>query len=69
MRLHVDWTRCDGHGSCAELLPELLSLDEWGFPMARDGRDPEIPDEIAGAARRAVSACPLQALRLLDPQR
>ena len=36
-RLHVDWTRCDGHGSCAELLPELLTVDEWGFPVSRSG--------------------------------
>ena len=44
MRVHVDWTRCDGHGSCAELLPELLTTDEWGFPLARgDQREPDVP--------------------------
>ena len=65
MRVHVDWTRCDGHGACAELLPELLATDEWGFPLTRTGeRDPAVPAELADHARRAVRACPLQALRL-----
>jgi ferredoxin len=64
-RLHVDWTRCDGHGSCAELLPELLATDEWGFPLSRTGEpDPAVPHQLRDLARRAVSACPVQALRL-----
>lgn len=65
MRLHVDWTRCDGHGSCAELLPELLAPDEWGFPRARNGQpEPEVPARVRELADRAVRACPLQALSL-----
>jgi ferredoxin len=64
-RLHIDRTRCDGHGACAELLPELLDLDEWGFPIVRDAqRDPVVPRGLDGLARRAVKACPLMALRL-----
>ena len=66
MRVHVDWTRCDGHGSCAELLPELLAEDEWGFPLSLTGeRDPQVPQRLREYADRAVAACPLQALRLL----
>ena len=65
-RLHVDWTRCDGHGSCVELLPELLALDDWGFPVSRSGeRDPAVPTALEGHARRAQKACPLLALRLI----
>ncbi len=64
MRVHVDWTRCDGHGACAELLPELLTSDEWGYPLSRTGeRDPTVPPELVAHAQRAVKACPLQALR------
>jgi ferredoxin len=64
-RLHVDWTRCDGHGSCAELLPELLVSDEWGYPLSRSGEvEPAVPRGLDDLARRAVKACPLQALRL-----
>ena len=67
MRVHVDWTRCDGHGACAELLPELLTTDEWGFPLATGGeRDPQVSGALEQHARRAVKACPLQALRLVD---
>lgn len=66
-RLHVDRTRCDGHGSCAELLPELLALDEWGFPLVRDGdRDPTVPRSLDELATRAVKACPLMALSVVD---
>jgi len=66
-RLHVDWTRCDGHGSCAELLPEILVQDEWGYPLSRTGdNDPRVPRNLDSLARRAVKACPLQALRLRD---
>jgi len=66
-RLHVDWTRCDGHGSCAELLPELLVTDEWGYPLSRTGdQDPTVPRQLDELARRAVRACPLQALRIRE---
>jgi ferredoxin len=67
MQLHVDWTRCDGHGGCAELLPELLTTDEWGYPLVTgDQRDAEVPATLERYARRAARACPLQALRLVD---
>lgn len=62
-RLHVDWTRCDGHGLCAELLPEVLGRDEWGFPLPHGSTDVE--DALLPHARRAVSACPLLALSLV----
>jgi ferredoxin len=66
-RLHVDWTRCDRRGSCAELLPELLAEDPWGYPLAHDGsREPVVPPELARHAKRAVALCPRLALRLLE---
>lgn len=58
-RLDIDWTRCDGHGVCAELLPVRIARDEWGFPILHR---PELSDEKA--ARRVVAACPALALRL-----
>ena len=64
-RLHIDWTACDGRGLCAELLPELLGRDEWGYPVPRDGaRAPAVPDALTAHARRAVAVCPRLALRL-----
>jgi ferredoxin len=60
-RLAVDWVACDGHGLCAALLPELVELDEWGYPVLLAE---QVPDRLRGHARAAVSACPALALRL-----
>ncbi|WP_345892156.1 ferredoxin [Mycolicibacterium sphagni] len=66
-RLHIDWTRCDGRGLCAELLPDVFTRDDWGYPLARDGsREPVIPPAAAKFAKAAVKRCPRLALRLLD---
>ena len=61
MKLEIDWTRCDGHGLCAVLMPERISRDEWGFASLRG--EPLAPAELT-SARRAVAACPALALRL-----
>lgn len=60
--LRVNPILCTGHGMCAELLPELITLDPWGYPIlpARP-----VPGQLLKLARRAVSACPALAL-LLD---
>jgi ferredoxin len=63
--LRVNPIACKGRGLCAELFPEMISLDEWGFPII----DPRpVPAELSGHARRAVSACPHLALRLDSQQ-
>ena len=62
--LRVDPIACVGHGLCADLLPELIELDEWGYPII----DPSpVEDALLVHARRAVSDCPMLALRLLEP--
>jgi ferredoxin len=60
-KLHVNPIACSGHGLCAELLPELITLDEWGYPII--ARQP-VPLPLARQARRAVTDCPALALRL-----
>jgi ferredoxin len=60
-RLQIDRIRCDGHGLCAELLPELISLDDWGYPIIKAA---DVPAGLVDHARRAVDACPVLALRL-----
>ena len=60
--LRVDPIVCEGHGLCAELFPERIQLDDWGYPII-DGEP--IPRALAGHARRAVAACPVLALRLV----
>lgn len=65
-RLHIDWTRCDGRGLGTELLPRLLTRDDWGYPMARDGSpEPAVSIQTLTDARRAVARCPLLALSLV----
>lgn len=59
MRLRVNPITCTGHGMCAELLPELIKLDPWGYPLLADG---PVPADLADHARRAVAACPTLAL-------
>jgi ferredoxin len=58
--LRVDPIACDGHGLCAELFPEGIRLDDWGFPIV-EGR---VAGPLEKQAARAVSACPTRALRL-----
>lgn len=67
-RLHIDWTRCDGRGLCTELLPEILSRDEWGYPLSATP-DPTVPSRSLGNARKAVDLCPRMALALHSPDR
>ena len=64
-KLEVDPITCSGHGLCADLLPELIELDEWGYPIIHDG----VPPDLAAHARRAVNSCPALALRLTRTQR
>jgi ferredoxin len=60
-RIRVDPIACDGHGICAELLPERIELDDWGYPIV----DPRpITPALEAHAQRAVAECPMLALRL-----
>jgi ferredoxin len=60
-RLDVDWSRCQGHGLCAHLLPEFVELEGFGFPSFRT-----VPGWMVKEARRAVDMCPALALRLAE---
>lgn len=62
-RIAIDPIACEGHGICAELLPELIVLDDWGFPIVRDGR---VSDSLSELARRAERLCPTLALKVYD---
>jgi ferredoxin len=63
MTLRVNPIACTGHGACAELLPELIALDDWGYPVLPDK---PVPAVLLRDARRAVTGCPALALRLAD---
>jgi len=61
-RMVVDPIACDGAGVCAELLPEMITLDPWGFPIIAGG---EVPPGLVELARRATVSCPRLALTLV----
>ncbi|GAA1139419.1 ferredoxin [Nocardioides aquiterrae] len=60
-RLRVDWPSCRARGLCHELLPELVDLDEWGYPVVGG----EVTPDLLADARAAVRMCPRLALRLV----
>jgi ferredoxin len=61
-RLVVNPILCTGHAVCAELVPELIQMDPWGYPlMSRE----ELTDDLMAHARRAITSCPALAL-LID---
>lgn len=63
-RLRVNPIMCDGHGLCADLLPEMIRLDDWGYPILDA---PDVSPDLLALARRAADACPTLALLLDEP--
>lgn len=63
--LRVDWPRCQARGLCAEVIPELVRLDEWGYPVVEG----PVTAKLIGEAREAVRVCPQLALRLVTRPR
>jgi ferredoxin len=64
--LKVNPIACDAHGVCADLLPELVTLDPWGYPVIAPG---PVRAGLEEHARRAVASCPTLALRLDQQER
>ncbi len=62
VRVRINPITCEGHGLCAEMLPEMIALDDWGYPIVLSA---ETPAHLEGIARRARDLCPTLAL-LLD---
>jgi len=61
MELRIDPITCDAAGVCAELLPEHIALDEWGYPIIERR---VVTAATSRHARRAAALCPRLALRL-----
>lgn len=66
MKITLNPAVCDGFGFCAEILPEVISLDEWGFPIIRGG---DVPERLRRAGQQAVHFCPRRALMLTQPSK
>ncbi len=61
LRIRVDPVACDAYGFCAEILPERVTIDEWGYPIV-DGTP--IDPTLVALATRAVTDCPRRAVLL-----
>jgi ferredoxin len=59
LKIRVDPIACEAYGYCTELLGELITLDDWGYPMVRDER---VPEELETMAKKAARDCPKRAL-------
>jgi ferredoxin len=60
-QLRLNPIACSGHGVCAELLPEIIELDPWGYPILRSAT---VGPALVPHARRAAAICPTLALIL-----
>ncbi|WP_235038163.1 ferredoxin [Microbacterium sp. 18062] len=64
VRVALDRARCEGHGVCEEMAPQVYRLDEAGeleFPL--DGVP--LPGDVQAAAVAGAAACPVAALRVM----
>jgi ferredoxin len=62
--LKVNPILCDGFGHCHELAPDLVDIDEWGYPLIKKEPTPTGNVQALQSARYAVRGCPRQALRI-----
>ncbi|MEW2357148.1 ferredoxin [Spirillospora sp. NPDC029432] len=63
MKVRIDTGRCQGHGRCYDLAPELFGEDEEGYGTVLDGG--VVPPGGENGARRAVANCPERAVDVL----
>jgi ferredoxin len=64
MKLHIDPAKCQGHGRCYDLAPELFGEDDEGFGQVLDSGLVGAADEHG--ARLAVANCPERAIELIE---
>jgi len=60
--LTVDWIACEAFGMCHDLAPDLVALDDWGYPILPDTA---VASDRAADIQRIVDCCPARALRLM----
>lgn len=60
MRVRIDPAKCQAHGECNAICPEVFKLDDWGYAYAED--DGHVPAGLEQSAANAVKACPENAI-------
>jgi ferredoxin len=61
MRISIDAESCTGHGRCYALAPDLFEPDDEGHGTVTRA---DVPPELEAQARKAVTNCPEQAVRI-----
>jgi len=67
MKVHIDEQRCEGHGRCYMIAPDLFQPDDIGNGQVIVTGP--VPDQLEQDARRAVANCPEQAITITDDDR
>jgi ferredoxin len=63
LRIVLDTERCQGHGRCYSLAPDLFDSDDLGHCVLLVD---EVPEGAEMDARSGVDNCPEQALSIVD---
>lgn len=63
MRVTIDSERCEGHGRCYSLAPELFEPDEIGNGVVVTET---VPANMQDRARLAVHNCPEMAIAIME---
>ncbi len=62
MRIEAEIGRCEGHGMCAHVAPEVYALDDEGEVVLLH---PDVPPELAAKAEAGARACPIAVLKVI----
>ena len=62
MRVRVEQDKCQGHGRCHAVSPDVFAVDEYGYSLPLDGL---VAAGLEAAARRGAAACPERAITII----
>lgn len=62
MRIQADAGRCEGHGLCADIAPEVYDLDDEAVVILRYE---VLPEALYAKAEAGARACPVAALKVV----
>jgi ferredoxin len=65
VKVQIDSGRCQGHGRCYDLAPELFGADDEGYGVVLG--DGLVPADLEQGARLAAANCPESAV-LVDEE-
>jgi ferredoxin len=65
VRIRVNPDKCQGHGRCYALAPELFDVDDYGQSTAVG--DGTVPPGLEDRARLAIDNCPEYAVEVIEP--